>query len=66
MSQIYTPNIPTQKVIMEAFNRCVDDLIAEIRLITDENNHDDMMVANKTRKAIVVWFKNSGKIKRRV
>ena len=53
----------TQKRIMEAFNHYVFDLIEHIRVITEENQHDQQMVANKTKRIIDKWFANSGKLK---
>lgn len=50
---------------MGSFNKCIEDLISEIRLITEENKHDELMVANKTKRAIDKWFRNGGKIKKR-
>lgn len=55
----------SQKQIMDGFNKTVDDLIAEIRYITEENKHDDQMVAVKTYRAIQKWFRNGGKIKKK-
>jgi hypothetical protein len=56
--------IPKQSVIMDSFNKCVENLITEIRIITKENSHDEEMMANKTRKAIMAWFRNGGKIRK--
>ena len=58
------PNIPKQKVVLDSFNKCVSDLIAEIRIISQQNSHDEMMMSNKTKRAIDKWFRNGGKIKK--
>ena len=53
----------TQKRIMESFNHYVDDLIINIRKITDENP-DPQMAANKTKRIIDYWFSHGGKLKK--
>ena len=53
----------TQKRIMESFNHYVDDLITQIRKITDENP-DPQMAANKTKRIIDKWFSHGGQLKR--
>ena len=50
--------------VMDSFNHYVDDLIKEIRFIT-ETNPDPEMAANKTKRAIQYWFKTGGKVKKR-
>lgn len=48
---------------MSVFNKCVDDLVIEIRRISDENP-DPEMAANKTKRIITKWFSHGGKLKR--
>ena len=59
----YQPDIPPQKLIMEAFNQRVDVLIKEIRRVNDENT-DPQMISIKTKRLIDKWFKHGGKIHR--
>ena len=59
----YQPDIPPQKLIMEAFNQRIDVLINEIRRVNDENT-DPQMVSIKTKRLIDKWFKHGGKIPR--
>lgn len=53
----------TQKDVMESFNKCVEVLIAEIRVI-ERDNPDQLMAANKTHRLITKWFNHGGKIKK--
>jgi len=49
--------------VLDTFNHCVDDLIAEIRRINIENP-DPLMAENKTKRVIQKWFKHGGRLPR--
>jgi len=49
--------------VLDTFNHCVDDLIAEIRRINTENP-DPLMAENKTKRVIQKWFKYGGRLPR--
>ena len=52
----------TQNQVMSSFNKCVDDLISQILIVTKENSHDPEMQGLKTKRLIQKWFRNAGKL----
>lgn len=51
----------TQKDVVMAFNRLVDNLIEKIKIIEKENP-DPLMAATKTHRLITKWFNHGGKV----
>lgn len=50
--------------VMDSFNKCVDDLIPELKTISDMDIEDDIK-AGKLKRKIEFWFRNYGRIKKR-
>ncbi len=49
--------------VMESFNHCVDELIPELKKISDMDLDDDVK-ASKLKRKIEAWFRNFGRLKK--
>ncbi len=49
--------------VLESFNKCVDNLLPELKKIADMDA-DDEIIASKMKRKIDAWFRNYGRIKR--
>lgn len=49
--------------VMDSFNKCVDDLIPELKKISDMEIDDDVK-AGKLKRKIEAWFRNYGRLKK--
>ena len=49
--------------VIDSFNKCVDDLIPELKAIKDMDIPDDVK-AGKLKRKIESWFRHYGRLKK--
>ena len=52
--------------VMESFNKCVDDLIPELKAISSRDDLEDDIKASKLKRKIEAWFRNYGRVKQKL
>lgn len=50
--------------VIDSFNKCVDDLIPELKEISARDDLDDDIKASKLKRKIEAWFRHYGRLKK--
>lgn len=50
--------------VIDSFNKCVDDLIPELKEISRRDDLDDDIKASKLKRKIESWFRHYGRLKK--